>query len=198
MDEAMSDRGAEQPEPQNRTVPLSWDISPRVITGRARDNARVLRRYQTPAEAILWDALRGRKLGGLKFRRQVPIGRFIVDFLCFEAGIAIEADGAQHTDFHVHEYDDVRTRYLNEQGLEVLRFSNACIENDLPSVIEQIAQTAQFRLAHHPQPFPFGTQPPNDQNPSPQRERGRGEATTQPTANPNPCAQVSAKPERRV
>jgi len=155
MDEAMSDREAEQPETQIRTVPLSWDVSPRVITGRARDNARVLRRYQTPAEALLWDALRGRKIDGLKFRRQVPIGRFIVDFLCFEAGLVIEADGSQHSDIHVQEYDDVRTNYLNAQGLEVLRFTNHEIEANLPAVIERIVATAH-RL------------------PSPRRERGRG------------------------
>jgi very-short-patch-repair endonuclease len=74
---------------ENDTVRLSWDVSPRNVSGRARDNARVLRRYQTPAETQLWEALRGRKIAGLKFRRQAPVGRFIVDFLCFEVGLVI-------------------------------------------------------------------------------------------------------------
>jgi very-short-patch-repair endonuclease len=155
MDEAMSKRDGGSPETGNGPVLLSWEISPRGVSGRARDNARVLRRYQTPAEALLWDALRGRKIKGLKFRRQVPVGRFIVDSLCFEAGLVIEADGFQHSDIHVHEYDDVRTNYLKAQGLEVLRLTNHEIETNLPAVIDRIVATAH-RL------------------PSPQRERGRG------------------------
>ena len=124
---------------------LSWDVSPRGASGRMRDNARVLRRNQTPAEGLLWNELRGRKLDGMKFRRQVPVGRFIVDFLCLEAGLAIEADGGQHSDVHVRDYDDVRTNYLNEQGLIVLRFTNMEIKTNLSSVLNRIRSAAKSR-----------------------------------------------------
>ncbi len=124
---------------------VSWDVSVRGASGRQRDNARVLRRYQTPHEELLWNELRGRKIEGLKFRRQVPIGQFIVDFLCYEAGLIIEVDGAQHSDLHVREYDHVRTNYLREQGFAVLRFTNREVEANLPSVLVNITTTARSR-----------------------------------------------------
>ena len=124
----------------------SGEFSVRGVSGRMRGNARVLRRYQTPAEATLWTELRGRKIDGLKFRRQCAIDPFIADFLCYECALIIEVDGAQHADVHVREYDnDVRTRYLNEQGFEVLRFTNADVEKPLDSVVERIAQFAPLR-----------------------------------------------------
>jgi very-short-patch-repair endonuclease len=135
-------------------------FSVRGVSGRVRDNARVLRRYQTPAKDLLWNELRGRKIEGLKFRRQCAIGKFIADFLCYECALVIEVDGAQHADANVREYDnDVRTRYLNEQGFEVLRFTNREVETELHAVIERIAHVARMRRTVLP---------------SPQRERGRG------------------------
>ena len=141
-------------------VRTSEDFSVRGMSGRMRGNARVLRRYQTPAEERLWAELRGRKIEGLKFRRQCSIGKFIVDFLCYECALIIEVDGAQHADVNVREYDDdVRTRYLNEQGFEVLRFTNMQVESEIELVTERIARVAHTRRAVLP---------------SPQRERGRG------------------------
>jgi very-short-patch-repair endonuclease len=87
--------------------------------------ARALRREDTDAEARLWNALRDRKLGGWKWRRQVPTGPFIVDFLCVDAGLVIELDGSQHAEQVA--YDGRRTAYLESQGLKVLRFWNSAV-----------------------------------------------------------------------
>ena len=141
-------------------VGTSEEFSVRGVSGRMRDNARVLRRYQTPAEDRLWTELRGRKIEGLKFRRQCSVGTFIADFLCYECALIVEVDGSQHADVNVREYDDdVRTRYLNEQGFEVLRFTNTEVESHIDSVIERIALAGRHDLVVLP---------------SPQRERGRG------------------------
>ena len=87
-----------------------------------RDRARTMRLNGTRAEAALWQALRAHRLGGWKWRRQVPKGRYIVDFLCDEGGLAIELDGGQHADQVA--YDELRTAYLAGCGLRVLRFWN--------------------------------------------------------------------------
>ena len=84
--------------------------------------ARELRQIRTDAEARLWAALRNRGLGGWKWRRQAPRGPYVLDFLCAEAGLVVEVDGGQHADQVA--YDARRTRYLETQGLRVLRFWN--------------------------------------------------------------------------
>ena len=91
------------------------------LTNRARE----LRRNQTDAELRLWGYLRARRLLGAKFRRQVPIGRYIVDFLCKELGLIVEADGGQHTEQEI--YDARRTAWLEAQGYTVIRFWNVDI-----------------------------------------------------------------------
>jgi very-short-patch-repair endonuclease len=88
-----------------------------------RDRARQLRRDQTPSEARLWEALRGGRLEGWKWRRQVPVGPFIVDFLCLEAAMAVELDGGIHAERP--DYDARRDAYLRARGLQVLRFWNS-------------------------------------------------------------------------
>jgi very-short-patch-repair endonuclease len=87
-----------------------------------RDRARALRREATDAEARLWHALRARRLGGWRWRRQVPKGPFILDFFYAEAGLVLELDGGQHNDQAV--YDARRTAYLESLGLRVIRFWN--------------------------------------------------------------------------
>ncbi len=89
------------------------------------ERARRLRREDTDAEARLWNAIRARRLGGWKWRRQVPIGPFIVDFLCVENGLVVELDGGQHSD--QVEYDDRRTAELETRGLKMLRFWNSAV-----------------------------------------------------------------------
>lgn len=91
--------------------------------------ARQLRREMTPYERDVWRVLRGRGLRGFKFRRQVPIGPFIVDFLCVEAGLIIEIDGDSHSSQLA--YDRRRTIYLEAQGYRVVRITNHQISESL-------------------------------------------------------------------
>jgi very-short-patch-repair endonuclease len=90
--------------------------------------ARVLRQASTEAEHELWSMVRNRKIGGCKFRRQVPIGRFFADFACVERRLVIELDGSQHAE--ELDYDAARTGVLEACGWTVLRFwNNQVLEN---------------------------------------------------------------------
>ena len=102
----------------------------------ASRNARKLRVNQTEAETRLWLRLRGRRLADAKFRRQTPIGHYIVDFICLEAKPIVELDGGQHT---VNlAADDERTAWLEGQGFRVLRFWNNDVLANIEGVIERI------------------------------------------------------------
>jgi very-short-patch-repair endonuclease len=101
-----------------------------------RDRARAMRREDTQAEARLWNALRARRLGGWQWRRQVPRGPFIVDFLCIEANLVVELDGGQHAD--QAEYDARRTEYLEGLGLRVIRFWNSAVLTNRDGVCDTI------------------------------------------------------------
>jgi len=85
--------------------------------------ARELRREMTDAERLLWLLLRGRRLTGCKFRRQHPIGPYIVDFVCLRHRLVVEVDGGQHADARMHA-DECRTKWLQEQGWRVIRVWN--------------------------------------------------------------------------
>jgi very-short-patch-repair endonuclease len=87
------------------------------------NQARALRRTSTVTERLLWRKLRGRRLEGLKFRRQVAIGPYVVDFLCLRHRLIVEADGP----FHEAEEDAVRDAWLAAHGFQVLRFDNRTI-----------------------------------------------------------------------
>jgi very-short-patch-repair endonuclease len=94
-----------------------------------REFVRSLRKRQTRAEDILWERLRGSRFHGAKFRRQVPFDRFVVDFYCHAAKLAIELDGKQHEWFS--EYDAGRTEVLERLGVDVVRFTNEEVSGDL-------------------------------------------------------------------
>lgn len=111
---------------------------------------RQLRTSQTPAEVKLWTCLRNRQLFGLKFRRQHPIGKFIVDFYCHEANLAIELDGGGHTDSAQVKYDKERTESLEAEGVKVLRFWNTDVFKNLKGVIEAIAEAIPSPLDPSP------------------------------------------------
>lgn len=96
--------------------------------------AKELRRNSTDAERHLWRHLKARQFKGLKFRRQEQIGRFIVDFVCYEKGIIVEADGSQHA--LEKEKDEEPTQWLNSQGFVVLRFWNHEILTNIEGVLE--------------------------------------------------------------
>ena len=86
--------------------------------------AKTLRREMTPAEKVLWSSLRNRKFKKLKFRRQHPIDRYIVDFVCLEEKLVVEADGYIHKTPDQMEHDLKRTRELESYGLNVIRLTN--------------------------------------------------------------------------
>ena len=100
--------------------------------------ARKLRQNATAAERALWQQVRAARLGGHKFRRQAPIGRYIVDFVCFEARLIVEMDGGQHAERQ--RQDARRTAWLASQGFRVLRFWNSEALGDMAAVKAVIAR----------------------------------------------------------
>jgi very-short-patch-repair endonuclease len=95
----------------------------------------------TEAERVLWTALRYQKARGLRFRRQHPVGRFVLDFFCPSAKLAVELDGSVHD--HQVERDEERTRVLEAGGYRVLRFRNEEVFDDLPAVLRRITAAAR-------------------------------------------------------
>jgi very-short-patch-repair endonuclease len=110
----------------------------RTIDSFRRDTARRLRANATNAETLLWRHLRRSPVLGTHFRRQVPIGRYVVDFACMAAHLVIEVDGSQHAEGPVAETDQVRTRWLESEGYRVLRFWNNDIAQNIEGVLEAI------------------------------------------------------------
>ncbi len=102
---------------------------------------RHLRNEATTAEAMLWKRLRRRQLEGRKFRRQHPVGPYIVDFFCATAHLAIELDGAVHDDPDRWAYDTQRTRFLESKGIRVLRFENEQVVRSIDDVVHGILWT---------------------------------------------------------
>jgi very-short-patch-repair endonuclease len=102
------------------------------------NHAREMRRFSTDAEKRLWSALRGRRLVGAKFRRQVWLGRYVADFYCAEARLAVEADGGQHDE--QRDYDAQRDAWLRQEGFRVVRFWNNDVLTNLDGVLASIAQ----------------------------------------------------------
>jgi very-short-patch-repair endonuclease len=114
--------------------------------GTTPDQRRDLRRTQTDAERALWRLLRSRSLEGCKFRRQHGAGRYVLDFYCAEAHLAIEADGAQHYTPDGVADDAVRTADLEALGIRVLRFSNAEVLTNADGVVEVILRALRAAL----------------------------------------------------
>ncbi|MGO9546264.1 MAG: endonuclease domain-containing protein [Rhodomicrobium sp.] len=109
--------------------------------------ARKLRSETTDAENRLWRALRNRRLSGYKFKRQVPFGPYIADFLCADAKLIVEADGGQHAESV--DADRVRTEYFEQGGYRVLRFWNNDVLQNLEGVLETIAGELGDRPPHN-------------------------------------------------
>ena len=106
--------------------------------------ARRLRTQMTDAEQQLWRHLRARQMLGYKFRRQHPIGPFVADFACLQAGLVIEVDGGQHGELAAE--DARRTRYLNQKGFRVLRFWNHEVLQHTDACLEMILQALGSRV----------------------------------------------------
>lgn len=102
--------------------------------------ARELRRPMTPQEARLWARLRRKQLYGIRFRRQNPMDRFILDFFCYSHQLVIEIDGGHHAQPDQQAYDRARTEWLASHGLQVIRFTNRDIDTDIEGVLGEIAR----------------------------------------------------------
>jgi|SRR6185436_18258040 len=120
------------------------------------ERAKKLRKKLTPAEALLWKALRNRRLEGFKFRRQHPIGPFIADFYCDAALLVVEVDGDVHDVPSVMERDLERTRFIENAGVKIIRFRNEEVLVNLSSVLDEIGKCLLTRKAPHPNPLPDG------------------------------------------
>jgi very-short-patch-repair endonuclease len=140
--------------------------------------ARRLRRNQTDAERTLWFQLRDRRLDGWKFRRQVPIDRYVVDFFCADAHLIIELDGGQHAIRAQH--DEERTRILEAMGYLVLRFWNNDVTGNIDGVLQVIIETLESHSSEsfagsseppHPNPLPSGQRESRHRERAHQRER---------------------------
>ena len=131
------------------------------------ERCRDLRKNQTDAEKKLWSVIRDRQLGGVKFRRQVTVGRYILDFYCPQYKIGIEADGGQHYESDGRKRDEARTKELNELGVEIIRFNDRDILTNIEAVFEVIQQTIEVKKSGF---FIKQNQPPHP-NPLPTRER---------------------------
>jgi very-short-patch-repair endonuclease len=119
------------------------------------ERAREFRQPQTPAETTLWQHLRNRNLI-YKFRRQHPIDRFIIDFYCAEARLCIEIDGGSHFETEQAKYDAVRTKFLEQMGYKVIRFTNEAVRYNIHAVVDEIIKQIEMRIAPHPNPLPGG------------------------------------------
>ena len=97
---------------------------------------RALRKHMTPAEEILWQELRNRKLNGMKWRRQTNVDAFIADFLCHEYRLIVEIDGGIHEE--QEEYDLLRTEIIEHRKFRVIRFKNEEVLHALPTVLQRI------------------------------------------------------------
>ena len=126
--------------PQRTTIPA---------TPSARARARSLRQPLTPAEQALWNRLRARQLGGYKFRRQQPIGRFVVDFYCHESRLVVEIDGDTHDGNE--QRDAARSAWLTAQGLRVVRYTNAEVHEQLEQVLAAIFEACEEWTGGHSQ-----------------------------------------------
>jgi very-short-patch-repair endonuclease len=108
----------------------------------AVERSRTLRRNSTPAERVLWEALRDRRLNHLKFRRQVAMDVFVLDFYCRDLKLIVELDGEIHAEPLQAAHDQNRDAYLLSLGCTILRFANEAIRTDLSAVLDKISQTA--------------------------------------------------------
>ena len=100
--------------------------------------ARELRRTMTLPEVLLWQQIRGRRLDGIRFRRQHPIGPYILDFYCEDASLAIEIDGESHAHPDAVAHDRRRTEWLNSHGVEVMRIEAQDVLADLAALVDHI------------------------------------------------------------
>ena len=165
------DKGASPPSSR-------WGVIKRQYSQQTLQNAKALRQNQTNAEGLLWHYLRNKQLDGHKFRRQQPIGPYIVDFACLPRKLIVELDGGQHA--KQKAYDKKRDTFLKDKDYRILRFWNNEVFENCFSVLESI-----YNALHHHPPLEGGSK---DASLS-----GRG---SPPPPQPSPADSVSATPPR--
>ena len=101
---------------------------------------RSLRNNATAPEALLWQRIKGKQIEGLKFRRQFGVGPYVLDFYCPELRLAIELDGQIHDTFWAERHDDMRTKFLGENNITVLRFVNEVVYQNIETIVEKIKE----------------------------------------------------------
>ncbi|MFN0039048.1 MAG: DUF559 domain-containing protein [Burkholderiales bacterium] len=111
--------------------------------------AKCLRREMTDAERVLWREVRAHRFAGFKFKRQEPLGLYVVDFVCYQARLIVELDGGQHA--QQQEADAQRTRLLESRGFRVLRFWNHDVLKNIEGVMNEIEKSL---IPPSPQPSP--------------------------------------------
>jgi very-short-patch-repair endonuclease len=112
-----------------------------------KQRRRELRHKQTETEAAFWGRVRNRKFNGLRFIRQYSLGPYILDFYCPSLLLAVELDGGQHNESESKEYDEARTEYLKNQGIEVLRFWNHEVLTQMDGVLAKIEERVNVLCA---------------------------------------------------
>ena len=127
----------------SKSLISGWGEHPRKCSQNAKLNAKELRKNSTKQEQKLWKQLNKSQLLGYKFRRQQPIGNYIVDFFCPELRLVVELDGGQHNELPNIEYDKLRDDFLKNQELTVVRIWNNDIDNNIDGVIEYLKNTMQ-------------------------------------------------------
>ncbi|MEQ1707528.1 MAG: DUF559 domain-containing protein [Terricaulis sp.] len=122
------------------------ELEPLLMCVMPNPLARAMRQAMTDAEMRLWFRLRPMRQQGLAFRRQSPVGRFILDFECRKAKLGVELDGHQHDQASAKEYDGERTAWLAAHGYEVVRFWNYDVLHRTDAIVDHIAGIAKQRV----------------------------------------------------
>lgn len=138
------ERGNCGAEPDRWYVP--WELKQRM-----KEAARELRKQPTESEAKLWEAIRGGRLGGRKFRRQQAVGTFVVDFYCSDERLVVEVDGGVHET--QQEKDALRQEALESLGLRFVRISDELVMRDLEGALATIRRAFRTSPHHHPSPL---------------------------------------------
>ena len=148
----------------------------RFVDRRTRGFANGQRRVATAAETLLWRDLRDRRCGGFEFRRQMPIGPHIVDFVCLDGRLIVELDGRPHDDPSQARHDERRDRWLEAQGFRVLRLANDSL---CAGAGELVLNDIREALRRDP-----SSDPASQGHLLPQREKGRGRETDARSSRP--------------
>jgi very-short-patch-repair endonuclease len=142
------------------------------VSEQQRHRAKHLRRAMTRAEILLWRYLKAHHLDGISFRRQTPIGRYVVDFVCHTAHVIVELDGTSHDFDARQQHDAVRDAWLRSRGHVILRFTNEQVLSALEGVLTVVRETAAARIRSTPPSLSL-----------PRKGGGNPQTTAVPTGN---------------